>query len=172
MRAWLYGRFVCVYLMLPLVVACRKSPAESHLKVTESGPAGMSRDQVVALAKSAHLKDLDLDNSNMNEVVTILQRALDRAAENGARPQIRLAEAWSTPNNVRRSPEEVRVTLSLRDIPLEEALEYVGEITSTGFRYEDGFISLTPSLSAWGERKRCACGAFLGEDPEHAEGHE
>ena len=134
-------------------------------------PAGLPRDRVIALAKSAHLKEVDFDGSNMSEVVEQLQRGLDGTVPDKAKPQIRLAEEWSNAVKSRRLATDVRVTLGLRNVPLEKVLEYVGEMTSTGFRYEDGFISLTPSLSSWGERKRCACGTFLDEDPGHSEDH-
>ncbi|RYD40696.1 MAG: hypothetical protein EOP83_34910 [Verrucomicrobiaceae bacterium] len=124
------------------------------------------------MAKSVHLEEFDLEDSNMSEVVERLQHGLDRAIPNKTRPQIRLAKEWSDPAKTQRSPADVRVTLGVRNIPLEKAIEYVGEMTSTGFRYEDGLISLTPSLSSWGERKRCACGTFLDEDPGHSGDHE
>jgi hypothetical protein len=168
MRTWAHVALVFVGMIVPLLVACRDGPGEAKPQMTDSFPATLTKDQVVALAKSIHLKELDLDDSNMNEVVELLQHGLDAAASDQARPQIRLAEAWSVAGKSRRSPAEVRLTLSLRNIPLETALEYVGEQTSTGFRYEDGFVSLTPSLASWGERKRCACGAFLDEDPAHS----
>jgi hypothetical protein len=163
MRTWVQVQFVFAGMMLPLLVACQESPGEAKPEVAESLPAAMTKDQVVALAKSVHLKELDFEDSNMNEVVERLQHGLDEAILGKARPQIRLAEAWSPLEEFRRAPEDVRVTLKLRNIPLEKALQYVGEQASTGFRYEDGFVSLTPSLSSWGERKRCACGKFLDE---------
>ncbi|MCW1926584.1 DUF748 domain-containing protein [Luteolibacter arcticus] len=189
MIAWFRHPSVRLIMMLPILAACRERPAvrpeikqsgdtlvapakASNLKEPDPLPLAMSRDRVVALAKSVHLKELDFDQGTMESAVEKLQAALDAALPNEARPRIRLAEEWSHTGQFHRLLPEVRIELSLRNIPLERALEYVGEQTSTGFRYEDGFVSLTPSLSNWGERKRCACGAFLDEGHGHSEGHE
>jgi hypothetical protein len=134
----------------------------------------MVRADVIKFSKATKLDKLTITNQNLVQIVTLLNEALERAAPGSGKPIVRIDPEWHKsipkPTSVGgpHKPEDTSISeLKLHDVPLEKALEYIATQTFSGFRYEDGKISLTPTCASWGERKRCVCGSFLDKHNAH-----
>ena len=128
----------------------------------------MSRKEVIKFAQQTELEELSLVDVSIEDSVAILRVAIHQADPKGEVPSISLSEEWNVTGPTHRSADEVRLqNLRLGHVPLEIALKYVCDSTSTGWSYEDGKILLTPNINHWGTLKRCGCGAFLDQDGEH-----